>query len=198
MRRATLTRLPERPPERVRQPQPLRRQRQQRGARPRRKPGAVRPDFYLLAAGTSHHLQGAPPERERRVSTTTTLPAQADVSAHRRRQRRPRYRRIEARRRSTAVLRRFSGSGRSYVCESSFARRPAWIKTARLSSATSACSGCARPKPRKRAVGSRVRCWPISWKTSSRSRAALPQRAVWARAALTSTAVSALSGKLSP
>jgi hypothetical protein len=81
MRRAALARLAERPTERVGQPQPLGRQRQQRGARPRRQPGAVRTDFYLLDAGTSHHLQGAPPERERRVSTTTTLPAQADVLA---------------------------------------------------------------------------------------------------------------------
>src|SRR4051794_2641922 len=80
---AALARLAERPPERVGQPQPLGRQRQQRRARPRRQPAAVRTDFYLLDAGTSHHLQGAPPERERRVSTTTTLPAQADVSARR-------------------------------------------------------------------------------------------------------------------
>src|SRR4051794_4614816 len=81
MPRAALARLAQRPPQRVGQPQPLGRQRQQRRPRPRRQTGAVRADFYLLDAGTSHHLQGAPPERERKVSTTTTLPAQADVSA---------------------------------------------------------------------------------------------------------------------
>src|SRR3954469_20164380 len=81
MPRAALARLAQRPPQRVGQPQPLGRQRQQRRPRPRRQTDAVRTDFYLLDAGTSHHLQGAPPEREREVSTTTTLPAQADVSA---------------------------------------------------------------------------------------------------------------------
>src|SRR5205085_3294008 len=95
MRRATLTRLSERPPQRAGQPHPLGRQRQQRGARPRREPAAVRPNFYLLNAGTSHHLQGAPPERQRRVSTTTTLPAQADVSAREPATTPPAYRQIE-------------------------------------------------------------------------------------------------------
>jgi len=46
--RTPLARLAERPAERVGQPQPLGRQRQQRRARPRREPRAVRPDFYLL------------------------------------------------------------------------------------------------------------------------------------------------------
>jgi hypothetical protein len=92
---------------------------------------AVRPDFYRLDAGTPHHLQGAPPERERRVSTTTTLPAQANDSAPHQRQRRPRYRRIEARLISTVRSKLDDASGVSPGRASAGApdsRRAWWVE----------------------------------------------------------------------
>ena len=73
VRRAALARIAKRPSKRVGQPEPLGRQRQQRGTRARREPRAVHLDFYLLGLGTSHHLQGAPPEPGREASRQRQL-----------------------------------------------------------------------------------------------------------------------------
>jgi hypothetical protein len=89
VRRAALARLGQRPSQRVGQPQPVRRQRQQRRPGTRRQARAVRPDFYLPDAGTSHHLQGAPPERERRGLDNHNSPCSGGRFSPRLKPRRP-------------------------------------------------------------------------------------------------------------
>ena len=86
---AALARLPELLREGVGQPELVGHRGEQRAARVRTEPLAVRRDLYLLEAAFALHLQGDPPEREFVGSTTTfsllrrTFPASAARGANR-------------------------------------------------------------------------------------------------------------------
>lgn len=69
--------------ERARQPEPIGRLGDQRGARMRDQPLSVRPDLYLHIAPTALHPQGDLLNREPRPSASRRLPAQPDNTAPR-------------------------------------------------------------------------------------------------------------------
>src|SRR5271165_191866 len=80
MSRAALPGPRKRPTKTVRQPETLRRERQQRAPRTRRQARAVRDHIYRSKRRTSRHLQGEPPGRVDWVFANAILPAQADDS----------------------------------------------------------------------------------------------------------------------
>jgi hypothetical protein len=158
---ASLTRLRESPPERVRQPRPLGRQRQHRRPRPRRETGAVRAHIYLLDAGTSHHLQGEPPGLGRAASTTTTLPARADVSAAPLLPTESHYRRIEARNPTPSTQGQIKVSGKAGETPLDIKQLPG----ARIPSGAERWQAGARSATRARSAHQRTVksvCWPAA------------------------------------